>query len=68
MSQPRFDVVTADDAIARLRAWLFELPVQTVYFSLSVAGMPDNLRQRHVELLATVLAPAIVELGRGSGA
>jgi alkanesulfonate monooxygenase SsuD/methylene tetrahydromethanopterin reductase-like flavin-dependent oxidoreductase (luciferase family) len=68
MSQPSFDVVTAEDAIERLRAWLAELPVETVYFSLSVAGMPDDLRQRHVELLATVLAPAIAELGRDAGA
>jgi alkanesulfonate monooxygenase SsuD/methylene tetrahydromethanopterin reductase-like flavin-dependent oxidoreductase (luciferase family) len=63
MSQPRFDVVTAEDAIERLQAWLGELPVETVYFSMSIAGMPEDLRERHVELLATVLAPAIAELG-----
>jgi hypothetical protein len=68
MSQPRFDVTTAEDAIERLRAWLGELPVETVYFSHSIAGMPDDLLQRHVELLATVVAPAIAGLGRRAGA
>jgi alkanesulfonate monooxygenase SsuD/methylene tetrahydromethanopterin reductase-like flavin-dependent oxidoreductase (luciferase family) len=63
MSPPSFDVVTPEEAVRRIRLWLAGLPVDTVYFSRSVAGMPDDLVDRHVELLATRVAPAI-----GSGA
>jgi alkanesulfonate monooxygenase SsuD/methylene tetrahydromethanopterin reductase-like flavin-dependent oxidoreductase (luciferase family) len=59
MSPPHFDVVTPEDAVRRIRLWLADLPVHTVYFSRSVSGMPDDLAQRHVELLATQVAPAL---------
>jgi alkanesulfonate monooxygenase SsuD/methylene tetrahydromethanopterin reductase-like flavin-dependent oxidoreductase (luciferase family) len=60
MAAPNFDVVTPEEAIRRLRIWLGELPVETVYFWYSIAGMPDDLTQRHVELLAGCVAPALV--------
>lgn len=56
---PRFDVVTPARALERLRPWLDDLPAEHVYFWGSIAGMPDDLVDRHVELLATQLAPAL---------
>jgi alkanesulfonate monooxygenase SsuD/methylene tetrahydromethanopterin reductase-like flavin-dependent oxidoreductase (luciferase family) len=64
MSPPFFDVVTPEEAIARLRTWLAALPVVDVFFWDSIAGMPDDLVERHIELLATKLAPALADLGR----
>jgi hypothetical protein len=49
---PRFDVVTGDQAVARVRAMLGDLPVEHIYFWASIAGMPDDLVERHIELLA----------------
>jgi hypothetical protein len=52
-------VVTPDDAIERLTRWLGPLPVLDVYLWDSIAGMPDDLAERHVELVASRLAPAL---------
>jgi alkanesulfonate monooxygenase SsuD/methylene tetrahydromethanopterin reductase-like flavin-dependent oxidoreductase (luciferase family) len=49
---PRFDVVTPAAAAERLTAWLDGLPVEHVYLWASIAGMPDDLVQEHVALLA----------------
>lgn len=59
MTQPRFDVVTPAEAVRRIRAWLTDLPVETVYFWSSIAGMPDDLVHRHIELIGTVVGPAL---------
>jgi alkanesulfonate monooxygenase SsuD/methylene tetrahydromethanopterin reductase-like flavin-dependent oxidoreductase (luciferase family) len=56
---PRFDVVTPEAAVARVRDWLDGLPVEHVYFWLSIAGMPDDLVAEHVKLLAERVAPAL---------
>lgn len=56
---PRFDVLTPEAALARLRPWLAGLPVRHVYFWGSIAGLDDDLVDRHLELLATELAPAL---------
>jgi alkanesulfonate monooxygenase SsuD/methylene tetrahydromethanopterin reductase-like flavin-dependent oxidoreductase (luciferase family) len=63
MTQPAFDVVTPAEAVYRLTAWLGGLPVETVYFWQSIGGMPNDLVDRHVELLATEVAPALALLG-----
>jgi alkanesulfonate monooxygenase SsuD/methylene tetrahydromethanopterin reductase-like flavin-dependent oxidoreductase (luciferase family) len=55
---PLFDVVTPDEAIRRLRRWLAPLPATQVYFWLSIAGMPDDISDRHMELLARWVVPA----------
>jgi alkanesulfonate monooxygenase SsuD/methylene tetrahydromethanopterin reductase-like flavin-dependent oxidoreductase (luciferase family) len=55
---PLFDVVTPTEAIQRLRPWLAPLPVSDVYFWDSIAGMPTDIADRHVELLSTHLVPA----------
>jgi hypothetical protein len=60
---PRFDIVTPEAAVARVMAWLDGLPVVHVYFWLSIAGMPDDVAERHVALLAEQVAPALA--GRG---
>ena len=56
---PRLHVLTPDDAIPFLSGWLAGLPVEHVFFWESIAGMPDDLADRHVELLATRLRPAL---------
>jgi len=60
---PAFDVVTPDEAITRLTRWLAPLPAADVFLWESVAGMPDDLCDRHVELVATRLAPALAGVG-----
>jgi hypothetical protein len=62
---PLFDVVTAEEAIDRLTRWLAPLPASDVYLWESIAGMPDPLADRHVELVATRLAPALAHVGIG---
>lgn len=63
MLMPSFDVVTPAEAVRRMRAWLADLPVMDVYFWDSIAGMPDDLVDEHVELLAREVAPAVRDLG-----
>jgi hypothetical protein len=43
------------------------MPVSSVFFWLSVAGMPDDIVERHVELLADQVRPAVVDLGLSAG-
>lgn len=60
---PRLHVTTPDDAIALMREWLHDAPVVDAYLWMSVAGMPDDLVDRHVELVAGTLAPALAGVG-----
>ncbi len=53
------NVLGPDEAIAFLRDHTAGLPVHEVYCWASIAGMPDELVHRHVELLATVVRPAL---------
>jgi len=57
-------VVTPDEAVRRLRAWLADMPVRSVFFWDRIAGMDEALVRRHVELIATEVAPAVADLGR----
>jgi alkanesulfonate monooxygenase SsuD/methylene tetrahydromethanopterin reductase-like flavin-dependent oxidoreductase (luciferase family) len=59
MNPPSFDVVTPEDAIARLTQWHSGLPTKTVFFWDSIAGMPNDLADRHLELLASEVAPVM---------
>ena len=52
-------MLAPDEAIPFLRAWLARMPVDHVFFWESIAGMPDDLADRHVELVATRLRPAL---------
>ena len=63
MIPPAFDVVLPDEAVRRIASWLGDMPVRRVLFWHSIAGMPDDLADRHVELLATRVAPALAEVG-----
>ena len=56
---PGFAVVTPEEAAERVRTTLAELPVSDVFLWASIGGMPDELSDRHVELVATRLAPAL---------
>ena len=48
---PPIEVHTPDGAIERLRGVAAAVPADEVYCWASVAGMPDDLVARHVELL-----------------
>lgn len=63
MLMPRFDVVTPEELVRRLRIWLADMPVQDVYLWDSIAGMPDDLADEHVRLLAEEVAPHVRDLG-----
>lgn len=47
---PGLSVLTTEEAIEHVRAAVSDLPVTEVYTWASVAGMPDDLVQRHLEL------------------
>lgn len=63
MYHPRFDVVTPEEAIRRVTEWCTGLPVWELFFWESIAGMPDDLVDEHLELLAHEFAPAVAHLG-----
>jgi len=65
---PRLHVLTPEDAIPFLRGWLAQMPVRHVFFWESIAGMPDDLADRHVELLAGRLRPALAGAESGQSA
>lgn len=67
MQMPAFDVVTPDDAVARLTAWLKDLPVEQVFLWDSVGGMPEACVTEHLKLLASEVAPRVANLGRVGG-
>jgi alkanesulfonate monooxygenase SsuD/methylene tetrahydromethanopterin reductase-like flavin-dependent oxidoreductase (luciferase family) len=58
-SPPRFQVLTPDAAAQFLRERAEGLPVEQIYLWASVAGMPDDLVARHVELVSATLAPLL---------
>ena len=56
---PGLRVLTPDAAVAAIRDATTDAPVEHVYLWASVAGMPDDLVERHVELLCTQVAPGL---------
>jgi len=52
-------VCTADQAVTIITELVRDLPVQHIYLWASVAAMPDDLVQRHLELLFTQVRPAL---------
>jgi len=52
---PRFGVFTPEGAAAHVRAVTADVPAQAVYLWASIAGMPKDLADRHVELACTEL-------------
>jgi hypothetical protein len=55
----RLRVMTYEDAIVALKACTNGLPVHHVYLWASIAGMPADLVERNIELVATRVAPAL---------
>ena len=58
---PGLRVLTPTDAVAAIREAVEGAPVEHVYLWASVAAMPDDLVDRHVELLFTQVAPALAD-------
>lgn len=56
---PGLRVLTPADAIVAIREATDDAPVEHAYLWASVAAMPDDLVDRHVELLFTQVAPAL---------
>ena len=54
---PGLRVLTPTDAVNAIRESTDGSPVEHVYLWASVAGMPDDLVERHVELTCTQVAP-----------
>jgi hypothetical protein len=59
--QPRFQVLTADQAATYLRQRIDGLPVEHLILWAGVAAMPDGLVDRHVELVCGDLTRALQE-------
>lgn len=57
------EVLTPGALIDRVAAQVKGLPAHEVYFWLSIAGMPDDLVQRHLELLCGEVRPGLAHLG-----
>lgn len=56
---PRFMVETPEGAAAILNRCLAGRPVSEIFFWASIAGMPDDLVDEHVELVCTELQPRL---------
>jgi alkanesulfonate monooxygenase SsuD/methylene tetrahydromethanopterin reductase-like flavin-dependent oxidoreductase (luciferase family) len=56
---PGLRVLTPVDAVAAIRDAVADAPVEQVYLWGNVAAMPDDLADRHVELLCTQVAPRL---------
>ncbi len=65
----QFHLLTVDDAVGLVQEAVEGLPVTDAFFWASIAGMPDDLVDRHLELLLTELRPRLAErAGRAAGA
>ena len=54
---PGLRVMSPTDAAEAIRTATADAPVEHVYLWASIAGMPDDLVERHVELLCTQVRP-----------
>jgi hypothetical protein len=59
---PKFQVLTPTDAAKFIRRLSDGNSVEHIFFWASIAGMDRDLVERHVELLATELRPALEAL------
>ncbi|MCW2547654.1 MAG: monooxygenase [Mycobacterium sp.] len=55
----QLSVLSPDEAVTEIRRRITGLPVEHVYFWASIAGMPGNLVDEHLELLFTEVAPKL---------
>jgi alkanesulfonate monooxygenase SsuD/methylene tetrahydromethanopterin reductase-like flavin-dependent oxidoreductase (luciferase family) len=56
---PPIEVMTPDDAVTRLADIATNPAVEEVYCWASVAGMPDDIAARHIELLCMEVRPRV---------
>jgi alkanesulfonate monooxygenase SsuD/methylene tetrahydromethanopterin reductase-like flavin-dependent oxidoreductase (luciferase family) len=54
---------TPEEVAARLRAYIGDAPVETVFFWASVSGMPEDMVARHVNTICTRVAPLLAKEG-----
>lgn len=54
---PGLRVLSPNQAVDAIRAATADAPVEHVYLWASIAGMPDDLVERHVELLCSEVRP-----------
>jgi alkanesulfonate monooxygenase SsuD/methylene tetrahydromethanopterin reductase-like flavin-dependent oxidoreductase (luciferase family) len=59
---PNFVVLTPDDTVELLAELVTPGIPSEAFFFASIAGMPTDIAERHVELLCSVVAPAVREL------
>jgi alkanesulfonate monooxygenase SsuD/methylene tetrahydromethanopterin reductase-like flavin-dependent oxidoreductase (luciferase family) len=59
----RLSVLTPDEAVAEIRRRIAGLPVVHVYFWASIANMPADLVDEHIELLFGEVAPRVRSAG-----
>ena len=58
-----FMVLTPEQAAEFLRGVVERIPLEETFFWASIAGMPEDLEERHVELVCTELRPLVADLG-----
>jgi alkanesulfonate monooxygenase SsuD/methylene tetrahydromethanopterin reductase-like flavin-dependent oxidoreductase (luciferase family) len=58
-SLPGFAVLTPQDAVTHINDLIAGLPIHHVYLRASIAGMPDDMVDRHIELLLSHVRPAL---------
>jgi alkanesulfonate monooxygenase SsuD/methylene tetrahydromethanopterin reductase-like flavin-dependent oxidoreductase (luciferase family) len=58
-----FMVLTPEQAADFLRSVVERIPLEETFFWTSIAGMPEDLEERHVELVCTALRPLVADLG-----
>jgi hypothetical protein len=51
---PPIEVLDPSDAVTRLRELTDGVPAEEIYLWASIAGMPDDIVGRHVQLLAAI--------------
>jgi alkanesulfonate monooxygenase SsuD/methylene tetrahydromethanopterin reductase-like flavin-dependent oxidoreductase (luciferase family) len=54
-----FTYGTPDQVAARVRSYVRDAPVDTVYFWASIGGMPEEMAVRHVQTICGKLAPML---------
>jgi alkanesulfonate monooxygenase SsuD/methylene tetrahydromethanopterin reductase-like flavin-dependent oxidoreductase (luciferase family) len=57
--KPRLDAVTPEQALARMGTWASARPFYDITFYGALAGLPDELVDRHIELLGKHIVGAI---------
>jgi len=61
-----FMVLTPTDAAEFLRGVVATIPLEETFFWASIAGMPEDLEERHVELVCCELLPLVADLATES--